>query len=72
LSKSSTKLLDDVKSLAAALRVLGVEKRDRVTIYMPIVPEAIDRPGEDKRTSSGPVRANKMSARLGHSQLSSK
>jgi len=33
-------LLDDVKSFAAALRALGVGKGDRVTIYMPMVPEA--------------------------------
>jgi len=35
-----SQLLDDVKRLAAALRALGVEKSDRVTIYMPMVPEA--------------------------------
>jgi acetyl-CoA synthetase len=33
-------LLDDVRRFAAALRALGVEKGDRVTIYMPMVPEA--------------------------------
>ena len=35
-------LLDDVKRLAAALRAQGVEKGDRVTIYMPMVPEATE------------------------------
>lgn len=34
-------LLDKVKMFAAALRALGVEKGDRVTIYMPMVPEAV-------------------------------
>ena len=35
-----SQLLDDVKRFAAALRSLGVGKGDRVTIYMPMVPEA--------------------------------
>jgi len=35
-----SQLLDDVKRLAAALRALGVGKGYRVTIYMPMVPEA--------------------------------
>jgi propionyl-CoA synthetase len=35
------KPLDDVKSLAAVLGALGVEKGDRVAIYVPIVTEAI-------------------------------
>jgi acetyl-CoA synthetase len=34
-------LLRDVKNFAATLRALGVGKGDRVTIYMPMVPEAI-------------------------------
>jgi acetyl-CoA synthetase len=34
-------LWHDVKGFAAALRALGVEKGDRVTIYMPMVPEAV-------------------------------
>jgi propionyl-CoA synthetase len=34
-------LLDRVSRLAGALRGLGVEKGDRVVIYMPMVPEAI-------------------------------
>jgi len=33
-------LLDQVNNFAAALRALGVGKGDRVTIYMPMVPEA--------------------------------
>lgn len=35
-----TQLLDEVRRFAAALRGLGVGKGDRVTIYMPMVPEA--------------------------------
>ena len=34
-------LLYEVKRLAAALRGMGVEKGDRITIYMPVSPEAI-------------------------------
>jgi acetyl-CoA synthetase len=33
-------LLQEVKRFAAGLKALGVEKGDRVTIYMPMVPEA--------------------------------
>ncbi len=33
-------LLNEVKQFAAALKALGVRKGDRVTIYMPMVPEA--------------------------------
>jgi acetyl-CoA synthetase len=33
-------LLENVRSFAAALKALGVEKSDRVTIYMPMIPEA--------------------------------
>jgi len=33
-------LFEEVKKFAVALRALGVEKGDRVTIYMPMVPEA--------------------------------
>lgn len=33
-------LLQQVKQFAAGLKALGVEKGDRVTIYMPMVPEA--------------------------------
>jgi len=35
-----SQLLDDVGKFAASLRALGVEKGDRVTIYLPMVPEA--------------------------------
>lgn len=34
-------LLDEVARMAGALRDLGVEKGDRVVIYMPMVPEAL-------------------------------
>ena len=33
-------LLNEVKRFAAALKVMGVNKGDRVTIYMPMIPEA--------------------------------
>ncbi|MFB0568022.1 MAG: acetate--CoA ligase [Nitrososphaeria archaeon] len=36
-----SQLLADVRKFAAALRALGVRKGDRVTIYMPMVPEAV-------------------------------
>ena len=36
-----SQLFDQVKKFAATLRALGVEKGDRVTIYMPMVPEAV-------------------------------
>lgn len=35
-----SQLLDNVKRVGAALRALGVERGDRVTIYMPMIPEA--------------------------------
>jgi len=34
-------LLFEVKRFAAALKALGVKKGDRVTIYLPMIPEAI-------------------------------
>src|SRR5262249_45020172 len=34
-------LLADVRAIAAALRGLGVQRGDRVAIYMPTIPEAI-------------------------------
>jgi propionyl-CoA synthetase len=34
-------MLDEVKTLAAIMRDLGVDKGDRVIIYMPLVPEAV-------------------------------
>ncbi len=37
-----TELRDRVASLAGALRAKGVEKGDRVIIYMPMVPEALE------------------------------
>ncbi|HZJ32303.1 MAG TPA: acetate--CoA ligase [Vicinamibacterales bacterium] len=36
-----TSLLHDVERVAAALRALGIDKGDRVTVYMPTSPEAI-------------------------------
>jgi acetyl-CoA synthetase len=36
-----TKLLHEVERLAAALRGMGIQKGDRITIYMPTCPEAI-------------------------------
>jgi propionyl-CoA synthetase len=38
---SYRELLDEVSRFAGALRVLGIEKGDRVLLYMPMVPEAI-------------------------------
>ena len=35
-----SQLLDQVKQFAAALKAFGVRKGDRVTIYMPMIPEA--------------------------------
>ncbi|OHV79165.1 AMP-binding protein [Ensifer sp. LCM 4579] len=37
---SYEELLSDVKALAAVYRKLGVEKGDRIVIYMPMIPEA--------------------------------
>ena len=34
-------LLDDVAAFAGALRALGVEKGDRVVVYMPMIPETV-------------------------------
>jgi propionyl-CoA synthetase len=34
-------LLDDVAAFAGALRALGVEKGDRVVVYMPMIPEIV-------------------------------
>ena len=36
-----TKLLDDVKSLAGSFQDMGIERGDRVIIYMPMIPEAV-------------------------------
>ncbi|MEP5154590.1 propionyl-CoA synthetase [Planktotalea sp.] len=38
---SYSDVLEEVSSLAAVLRGLGVEKGDRVVIYMPMVPQAV-------------------------------
>ncbi|WP_117194599.1 propionyl-CoA synthetase [Rhizobium terrae] len=40
-SFSYAQVLGEVKAIAAVLRGLGIEKGDRVVIYMPMVPEAI-------------------------------
>ncbi len=34
-------LLDEVRTLAAVLRRMGVEKGDRVIVYMPMIPQAV-------------------------------
>ena len=36
-----TQMLHDVKRIAAALQGMGIQKGDRLTIYMPVCPEAI-------------------------------
>ena len=36
-----SELLDEVKTLAAVLKDFGVEKGDRVVIYMPMIPESL-------------------------------
>jgi acetyl-CoA synthetase len=36
-----TELLTEVERVAAALRALGIEKGDRITVYMPTSPEAV-------------------------------
>ncbi len=38
---SYAQLLDDVAAFAGALRALGVEKGDRVVVYMPMIPETV-------------------------------
>ena len=52
-------LLDEVEIFAAVLADLGVAKGDRVLIYMPMVPEAVDRHAglrPARRRSFGGVR----------------
>jgi propionyl-CoA synthetase len=38
---SYVRLLDDVATFAGALRSLGVDKGDRVVVYMPMIPETV-------------------------------
>ncbi len=40
-SYSYAELLDEVSAVASVLKSLGVEKGDRVIIYMPMIPEAV-------------------------------
>ena len=63
-------LLDNVSSLAGALRAKGVEKGDRVIIYMPMVPEALEamlacaRIGAIHSVVFGGFAANELAVRI--------
>ncbi len=63
-------LLDEVASFAGVLRVLGVEKGDRVVIYLPMVPQAIiamlacARLGAVHSVVFGGFAANELAARI--------
>ncbi|MGH1575602.1 propionate-CoA ligase PrpE [Planktotalea sp.] len=63
-------LLDRVSSLAGALRAKGVEKGDRVIIYMPMVPEALEamlacsRIGAIHSVVFGGFAANELAVRI--------
>lgn len=65
-----SELKDRVASLAGALRAKGVEKGDRVIIYMPMVPEALDamlacaRIGAVHSVVFGGFAANELAVRI--------
>ncbi|MCV6597287.1 MAG: propionate-CoA ligase PrpE [Mangrovicoccus sp.] len=65
-----TELRDRVASLAGALRAKGVEKGDRVVIYMPMIPEALEamlacaRLGAVHSVVFGGFAANELAVRI--------
>ena len=65
-------LLDRVARFAGGLRALGVERGDRVVIYMPMVPEAVvamlacARLGAIHSVVFGGFAANELAARIDH------
>ncbi|MBS9717114.1 propionate-CoA ligase PrpE [Pseudohalocynthiibacter aestuariivivens] len=67
---SYLELRDRVASLAGALRAMGVEKGDRVIIYMPMVPEALEamlacaRLGAVHSVVFGGFAANELAVRI--------
>ncbi|MEL6167107.1 MAG: propionate-CoA ligase PrpE [Pseudomonadota bacterium] len=67
---SYTELRDRVASLAGALRAKGIEKGDRVIIYMPMVPEAVEamlacaRLGAIHSVVFGGFAANELAVRI--------
>ncbi len=69
---SYRELLDEVARLAGALRTLGVEKGDRVVVYMPMVPEAVigmlacARIGAIHSVVFGGFAANELAQRIQH------
>jgi propionyl-CoA synthetase len=66
--------LDEVTAIAAVLRGLGIEKGDRVVIYMPMVPEAVfsmlacARLGAVHSVVFGGFAAQELAARLNDSE----
>ena len=69
-SISYTELRDRVANLAGALRAKGIEKGDRVIIYMPMVPEALEamlacgRIGAVHSVVFGGFAANELAVRI--------
>ncbi|BCO10582.1 propionyl-CoA synthetase [Desulfolithobacter dissulfuricans] len=67
-------LRDEVASFAGALKGLGVEKGDRVIIYMPMIPEALvamlacARLGAIHSVVFGGFAANELAIRIDHAQ----
>ena len=67
-------LLERVAQLGGALRELGVQPGDRVVIYLPMVPEAVDRHARlrpDRRGALGGVRrlrSAELAARIDDAQ----